>query len=370
MKFSDIPYHDDVKQRLRDMVNGARIPHALMLEGPAGAGKMMLARALAQYIHCENRSAAGDSCGSCPACRQNEAFSHIDTFWSFPVIKKGKSGLSDDWLSSFFDFMRDNPFMDMTKWQASLDNINAQPTIYVEEAAELARKLSFTARQSRYKVAILWLPERLQQAAANKLLKIIEEPSDDTIFVLVSNNSKAVLPTIFSRTQRIRVNRYTDEQIASLPQLAAVDDASIIARLAQGNANTALELMSVSKMRRKFMDLFIELMRKAYQRKIVLLRQWSTDVADMGREGMMQFYDYCSRMIRENFIANIANDSLLCMTADEAAFASRFAPFVNERNVMEMFDMFSKARNDIAANGNGKIIAFDIAIKAILLLKR
>lgn len=370
MKFSDIPFHYSVKERLRAMVDNGRMPHALMLEGPAGSGKMMLARALAQYVHCEAHTPEGDSCGNCPACRQHESFNHVDTFWTFPVIRKGKNALSDDWITEFRTFMSTTPFMDLSHWQAILDNINAQPLIYVEEASELARRLNFTARQSRWKISIIWLPERLQPAAANKLLKLVEEPADDTIFIMVSNNSRGVLPTIFSRTQRIRVNRYSDDEIARLKQLDGIEDADVIARLAEGNVNTVLELLSVSQRRRMFLDLFIELMRKAYQRKIALLRKWSNDVAEMGRENMMQFYDYCTRMLRENFISNLQQKSLNCLTADETAFAEKFAPFVNERNVEGLFDVFSRARTDIAANGNGKIIAFDVAIKVILLLKR
>lgn len=374
MRFRDIPGHEDVKERLRAMADERRVPHALLLEGPVGSAKFMLIRALAQYIHCENHTPDGDSCGKCPSCLQHQTFNHIDTIYSFPVIKKaGKSTISNDCFGDFKNFITDSPYMDIEKWIALLGNINSQPVIYVEEGAELIRRLNFTARQSLFKIVLLWLPERLKEETANKLLKLIEEPHPDTIFLMSSDNSRAILPTIYSRVQRITVSRYSDDEIkhfltASYP--VSETDAETLARLSSGNVIEALSLVDISRMRQQFLDYFIELMRKAYQRKIGLLRQWSNDVAALGREQIIKFLDYASRLIRENFILNLHVDQLNYLTEDERKFSVNFARFINERNVLKMFEVLNKAREDIAGNANPKIVLFDLAVKTILLIKQ
>ncbi len=374
MRFRDIPGHEDVKERLRAMADERRVPHALLLEGPVGSAKFMLIRALAQYIHCENHTPDGDSCGKCPSCLQHQTFNHIDTIYSFPVIKKaGKSTISNDCFGEFKNFISDSPYMDIEKWIAMLGNINSQPVIYVEEGAELIRRLNFTARQSLFKIVLLWLPERLKEETANKLLKLIEEPHPDTIFLMSSDNSRAILPTIYSRVQRITVSRYSDDEIkhfltASYP--VSETDAETLARLSSGNVIEALSLVDISRMRQQFLDYFIELMRKAYQRKIGLLRLWSNDVAALGREQIIKFLDYASRLIRENFILNLHVDQLNYLTEDERKFSVNFARFINERNVLKMFEVLNKAREDIAGNANPKIVLFDLAVKTILLIKQ
>ena len=374
MRFADIPGHNDIKARLVDMADKGRMPHALLLEGPSGAGKFMLARALAQYIHCENPS-GGDSCGRCPSCQQHETFNHIDTIFSYPVIKRGsgKPTVSADYASEFKEFVTENPFMDTDAWVVELNAGNTQPKIYVDEGAELTRRLNFRAHQSRFKIVLLWLPEKMNEDTANKMLKIIEEPHDDTLFIMVSNNPRTILPTIYSRTQRIAVGRYDDNLVTSyLTENLSVNPeaAAGIARISSGNINEALSLVKVSKTRKLFLDLFIDLMRKAYQRKIGLLRQWSVDVAALGREQDLAFLDYCARMMREHFILNMHVDSLNYLTPDEHAFSINFARFINERNVLKLFEVVNTARTDIAGNANAKIVFFDLAIKTILLLKK
>ena len=372
MKYADIPGHDDVKMRLRQMADTDRIPHALLLEGPSGIGKLALARATAQYIHCENRTPEGDSCGRCPSCLQHQAFNHVDTIYSFPVVKKGEVALSDDYMPEFRDMVRDTIFMHFEKWLLCLDNVNAQPLIYVNEANELIRKLSYTAHNSRYKIVIMWLPERLKEDAANKLLKLVEEPHSDTLFIMVSDNSRGILPTIFSRTQRVQVLRYSDAEIADYLQLKYAlqpDDAASVARLAAGSMASAIKMIDVTKDTNEYLDLFMELMRKAYTRKIADLKIWASNVAALGREREMRFLEYCAHMMRENFVLNIHTPALNFLNDIEMQFSSRFSPFINERNVERLIKVVDEARADIAANANAKLVNFDVAIKVILLLK-
>lgn len=373
MKFSDIISHESAKNRLRGFVDSGRIPHAILLEGQQGIGKFALARAFAQYVHCENRI-NGDSCGCCPSCIQHQSFNHIDTHFVFPIIKKGsgKSAVSDDYIEEWREFLSQNPYMDFDKWLILLDNINAQPHIFVDESIDLIRKLNYTAHKAKYKIVLLWLPERMKLECANKLLKLIEEPFSDTLFVMVSNDSKQILPTIYSRTQRVELLRLGDDSIANyLVEKFASDPTTAlsIAHLAEGNINKAEKEFAVSKEKSQFFEMFVELMRLAYQRKINDLKRWSNDAASLGREPAIQFLNYCQRLIRENFIYNLNVNELNYMNKSEAQFSVNFARFITERNVQKLIEVLNKAQIDISGNANSKIVFFDLAIKVILLLK-
>lgn len=374
MKFNDIISHESVKERLRNMVDSDTIPHAILFEGQSGIGKMALARAFAQYIHCENRH-DGDSCGMCPSCMQHASFNHIDTHYVFPVVKKASSSkgvVSDDYIEEWREYLTENKYMDFQKWLLALNNANAKPVIYVDESVELIRKLSYTSHFAQYKIVILWLPEKMNEQCANKLLKLIEEPHSDTLFIMVSNNPTEILPTIYSRAQRISLKRLSDNNIAQyLIENYSVDlqDALAIAHISEGNIITADNTITLAEENQKFLDLFIQLMRLAYQRKIKDLKAWSADVAGMGREQEMRFLEYCQRLIRENFIYNINEPQLIYLNHKEVQFSRNFARFITERNVIKLIEVFNKALTDILGNANAGIVLFDMAIKVILLLK-
>lgn len=373
MKFSEIPFHEDAKRRLRDIVDSGHIPHALLLEGQSGSGKFSLARAYAQYVHCTNRTPDGDSCGQCPSCIQHEKFNHIDTYYIFPILKKnGKSAFCEDYLPEFRELLSESPFMDFDLWLSKLGNVNGQPSIYADEVGALVERMNRTARQSKYKIVVMWLPERLQEAAANKLLKLLEEPHSDTLFILTSDNPSEILPTIYSRVQRIAVRRYTDREAAGILVSGGIDESAAMgaAALAEGDVNTAMRSLGRGDDSGAFLELFINLMRWAWQRKVAELRAWSNDIAGLGREGSARFYEYCARMIRENFIMNLGVADLNSMSKAEADFSSKFSPFINAANVLDIFQALTDARNDTLMNGNGKIISFDLAVKMILLIKR
>lgn len=373
MKFSDIPSHDGVKQRLKALVDNDRLPHAILLEGRGGIGKMLLARALAQYIHCENH-VGGDSCGVCPSCVQHASLNHIDTHYSFPILKgKSNTAISDDYLAEWNDFLHESEYMDFGRWLTYLGNDNGKPLIYVDESASLLRKLSFTSHRSRYKIAILWLPERMKEECANKMLKLIEEPPTDTLFIFTSNNPAEILPTIYSRLQRIEVKPIEEAQLSAyLQQSCGMNEpiASATAHLAHGSVTEALNLADTAGDSAEMHQWFISLMRLSYQRKIIDLRSWADKIAKAGRERIMKFLSYCETQTGENFIFNVGDHRLIYLTEEELAFSRNFARFVNERNVMQLRKVFVDARADIGANANSKIVLFDVAVKVILLLKR
>ncbi len=373
MRFSDIPGHLRVKDRLRGMADSGRIPHAILIEGPAGTGKFVLARAFAQYIHCENRTSDGEPCGCCPSCLQHESFNHPDTVFSFPILKSASTaGVCDDLSKEWKKFLDESPFMEFDRWLQMLGNPNGQPVVYSAEALNIARKFSKTSYSTKYKILLFWLPERMQNECANKLLKLIEEPFQDSLLIFVSDNPGEILPTVRSRLQSVPVNRISVPDIAAYLEQSLGSDRSsalAVAHIADGNMISARNHMLQSKEYSQFLDFFMLLMRAAYKRQVGVLRKWSIDIASLGREAEIRFLSYCERMMRENFINNLHMPSLVYMTQAEQAFSSRFSPFINERNVERLLAEFKQARTDIAANVNAKIVLFDLAIHVILLLK-
>lgn len=375
MRFSDIPSHDNIKRQLHDMVNDRRIPHALLLHGPAGIGKFMLARAFAQYIHCQSPTPDGEPCGKCPSCLQHMSFNHVDTIYVFPVVKLEKmktTPISADFMEEFKEYVTTNPFMDFDRWVLTFEKKNAQPVIYVSESESLEQKLSVTTTLSKHKIVLIWLPEKMNEQTSNKLLKLIEEPFSDTIFILISNDSASILPTIYSRCRPIEMKRLSDDVIADyLTVHTAMDhqDALAIAHIAAGNINTALKSLDATSVSRMFFDYFVQLMRLSYMRDVKGLKQWSSEITNMGREQEVKFYDYCQRLIRENFMYNFKNPELVYLNHAESDFSKKFAPFITENNAEQIVDVMNKAAIDIAGNANGKIVNFDLAIKMIILIK-
>lgn len=375
MKFIDIPGHEDVKRRLREMVDTDRIPHALIFEGTEGIGKFALARAFVQYLHCTNRTPDGEPCGHCPSCLQHQSFNHVDTYFVFPVVKLDKmtsAPVSDMFIDSWRDFIKDRIYLDSEEWAATFDKKNARPTTYVTESSELLHKLSLTAVTAKYKVVLWWLPELMVPEAANKLLKIIEEPFSDTIFVLVSDKPREILPTVYSRLQRLSCRPLPDETIAAeLMRRHAITpaEAAGLAHISKGNMIIAERNTFESDLADAAFERFKSLMRFAYQRKVRDLRQWANELAADGREKEVRFYEYAIRMLRENFIYNFRIPELIYLNNSEEQFSTNFSRFITERNVEKLMETFEKAKNEIAGNCNGKIVNFDVAIKVILLLK-
>lgn len=375
MKFSDIIGNESTVQRLRSMIDNDRLPHALLLHGEPGIPKLALARAAAQYLHCQNRH-DGDSCGECPSCRQHQSFNHTDTYYSFPYTNRKNTSAgctSADYIVEWKQFLNENPVESYERWLELLKNENAQPQIMVRESEDIIRKMTLSAYISRYKVLIMWLPEKMREDAANKLLKLIEEPYDDCKFILVSDNAKGVLGTIYSRTQRLELRRPGTATVAQhLQQRYSIDEreAMAIAAPADGNVALAERALQHDSELEEFSERFRELMRTAYLANLAKLKDWSDSVADMKREKSRRFLSYASRQVRENYIYNLHTPGLNYLTREEEQFSKRFAPFINERNVERLAAELQCAANDIRGNANARITLFDLAIKVSILIKR
>lgn len=372
MKFKDIIGNEEAVKRLRDMVDRDRIPHALLLMGDPGVAKLALAQAFVQYVHCENRI-DGDSCGQCPSCLQHQSLNHVDTFYSYPIFKKGTTTYCEDYLEDWKKFLNENPIENYERWLTIIKNDNGQPSILTQESDVIIRRMSLTAYSSKYKIHIMWLPEKMQPQCANALLKIIEEPYPDSLFVLVSNNYQDILPTIYSRTQRVLLKKPSTDKVAKyLVDKYGMDaqDALAYAAPADGNISLAEAGLKKNNENAAFHEKFTQLMRLAYSVDLKSLRDWSVEVNDYKREKICRFLQYASRMVRENYIYNLHTQGLNYMTREEEQFSVRFSPFINELNVEEIVDELNKAEIDIRGNANGKIVLFDLAIKMTVLIKK
>lgn len=382
MQFRDIIGQEEVKQQLRQAVRDGRIPHAQLFTGISGVGKLPLALAYAQYIACPNRTDE-DSCGTCPTCLQYQKLQHPDLHFAFPIVKGDAGDVCDDFMDKFRSMILSQPYFDIDDWYRYLGVEIKQGMIYEKESGEILRKLSLKSFGDGYKVMIIWLPEKMHVACANKLLKLLEEPPMKTVFLLVSEQPELLLTTIVSRTQEVRVPRLTEAEIAEVllrdhsdvsPSLAAD-----IAHMSSGSYLTALKVVDENEGNSQNFNDFVALMRNAWlvgQKKdysaLLQLRKWSLDMADsnLGREKQKAFLQYAQRQLRENYIYNFHCADMNYQTEAERNFSSKFAPFIHENNVERMMDELSKAEQQIAQNGNAKIIFFDLCLQMIVLVKK
>ncbi len=378
MFFKDIPGHKHIKENLINAVEKNRVSHALLFSGPEGNGKLSLAIAFAQYLFCENKT-ENDSCGTCSSCLKYQKLVHPDLHFVFPVIK-GKSSdkpVSDTYLKEWREFMTKSEFHGFNKWLKKIGTENQQASIYSQESEEIIKKLSMKPYEAEYKVMIIWLPEKMNVTASNKLLKIIEEPPPKTIFILVTENYEAIIKTILSRTQLIKIPRISDEDMANLlKNKYDLPDNRIgeIVRSAEGNFVKAEEIINhfENNIENENFAHFANLMRFAYALKIQDLIEWAEIMAKSGREAQKYFLTYALKMLRENLILNISPENqnkILFLADDEKQFSEKFNKFVHKNNIYQLTNEFNEAYNHIMRNGNNKLIFTDLALKTARLLK-
>lgn len=374
MNFNDVIGQEEAKARLMQMCSENRLPHAMMLCGPKGCGKMALAVAFACRLIADSTATAGDSNGGTTAMLAK--LEHPDLHFTYPTIKLPSMGsdhkpVSDDFAKEWHAMLTQSPYFTMDRWMQAIGAENQQAIITAGESDELTRKLSLKSSQGGYKVSVIWLPERMNVECANKMLKLIEEPPSRTVFIMVCEEPDKLLETIRSRTQRIDIKRIDDESMRrALMDRRGLDEANAerTARMANGNWLKAMELLDADGENELFLDMFQSLMRLAYMRKIKDLKKWSETVAAFGREKQKRFLEYFLRLIRENFIYNFGNPELTYMSQREEEFARNFARFVNEGNIIPINELVNRAIRDISQNANAKIVFFDMALQMIVLL--
>lgn len=362
MTLNQIIGQEQVKEQLLSYLEADRVPHAIMLCGNEGCGSLPLAIAFAQRMLGNTQMA--------------EKLMHPDLHFAFPIYKKNKAPkptYCDDFIKEWREQIVTNPYFGMPEWMETSGAENQQLIIYADESDAISKKLALKSSQGGYKILVLWLPEKMNEACANKLLKLLEEPPAQTVFLLVSEQPDKVLQTIRSRTQMLHMHPLDEQQIAgALTQQYSIMDteARRLAHSAMGNMAAALRSISSGTDQEMFFELFVSLMRLSYARKVKEMKQWADSVAALGRERQKNFLGYCQQMLRENFIYNFGRQTELnYMNESEAGFAVKFAPFINENNVLGIMEELSLAQRDIQQNTAAKIVFFDFALKMIVLIK-
>lgn len=374
MHFNDIVGQDEIKKRLIRSVKEERISHAQLFSGPEGTGKLAMAMAYAQYISCHNRTES-DSCGTCPSCHKYKKLAHPDLHFVFPIFnaKQFNKPVSDDFLPLWRERVLKNPYFQLSDWLSFIDAGNAQGEIYERESESILRKLNLKSFESEFKVMIIWLPEKMNTSCSNKLLKMIEEPPNKTLFLLISENEEAVIGTIRSRAQLVKFPFIDKESIQkALLKIEGVNEEIIpdAVHLSNGNYIKALDYLNPGEDDQFYFEKFQEMMRQAYKREVLEQIDWAEEMAKIGRDKQKAFFNFALRMIREYFVMNMKQNSMIYLKKEEREWGNKFAPFINERNIVHFFNEFELGIKHISANGNPRIIFLDTALRMVRLIKR
>ncbi|UKN00502.1 DNA polymerase III subunit delta' [Paracrocinitomix mangrovi] len=374
MLFKDVIGHSKTKQHLINEVKADRVSHAQMLLGPPGIGKLPLAIAFAQYLLCDNPSAK-DSCGICPNCQKMQSLTHPDLHFVYPVVvsKTDKIASSDDARTEWNKLLTSRPYFDLNGWMEYIGFEGKNPIIGVEESRAILKKLSLKSFSGKYKIMIVWLPEKMNSQAANKLLKILEEPPTKTLFFLVCDSSEEILPTIISRCQIIRIPQLSPDEISAYLEDKHKLDKSLaqtFANLSQGNLVNAINTAQGDEAHNAYFDLFVKLMRAAYAANPNELMDVSDEIAALDKEKQKNFVLYGLHIFRESLIKNYLNGELLNLREEEERFLDKFARFINNQNITELMTSFNDAYYHIERNANAKILFSDLVISLTKLIRK
>ena len=368
MQLRDVIGQEEVKEGLRRSVADGRISHAMLFAGGSGCGSLALALAFVQYVSCTNRQ-GGDSCGVCPSCRKMQSLEHPDLHFVMPVNKKNKKAgevvLSDHFIGKWRTIVtQTNGYFGEQDWYDAIGLDTQQGNISQADVDEMMRKLSYKSYESEYKAVIIWLPEKMRREPANTILKILEEPWDKTLFILVSESSELLLPTIISRTQPYHIGAVDAKVLAEHLRGGGMeaDKASKIARISGGNLLEARRLSDSEEESDEYFALFVELMRLSYNNRHLELIGWAERVAKMGREKQKHLLENSLRLLRNSYMLHAGMDEICYLWGGELEFCRKFSPFIGNDNIEFLVNEIEVALAQIRQNGNANIVFTHFAL--------
>lgn len=367
MQFKQIAGQAAVKQRLINTVNDNRVSHAQLFLGPEGSGSLALAIAYAQYLSCEDKQ-PDDSCGVCSSCRKYQKLAHPDLHFSYPFFARDKNDTALTFIEQWREALLANTYLSLDIWRGYLDAENKQANINIAECHQIIKKLSFKPFESVYKILILWLPEYLDKEG-NALLKIIEEPQPNTLFLLVAQNQDQILNTIISRTQLVKIPAMSYEEIKSelithhhQTEFAAAE----IAYLSNGNMTEALAMLQQDN--KSYHTLFVQWLRLCFSNKGIEVMAFVDQVSKMGRENQKNFLRYGISFIRECCLLMSGAGSLVHLPAQELETAQKMTSVMRISMAQAISSELEKAHYHVERNANPKILFLDVSLQIIKVL--
>ena len=367
MQFKGIVGQQAVKQRLLNTVKENRVSHAQLFLGPEGSGSLALAVAYAQYLSCEDKQ-ADDSCGVCSSCRKYEKYVHPDLHFSYPFFASDKNDTALSFIEQWREALLAHPYLSLDTWRGYLEAENKQANINIAECHQIIKKLSLKPFESAYKILILWLPEYLDKEG-NTLLKIIEEPQPNTVFLLVAQNQDQILNTILSRTQLVKIPALTFQDVRNnlinekgQPSQTAEE----AAYLSNGNMAEALNMLQHET--KSYHEAFLDWLRKCYSNKGLEMMKFVEALAKYGREGQKNFIRYGISYIREICLILSGAESLVHLPAAEKETAKKMAGVMSLDMAEAIDEVLEKAHYAVERNANPKILFLDVSLQIIKIL--
>jgi len=367
--FQDIPNQTAVKALLRQSVARQHVAHAQLFRGQEGGAALALALAYAQFLNCEARAAdAADSCGHCPACTKMAKLAHPDLNFIMPVTTTktvSKDAVSSKFMADWRSFVLDNPYQGLNDWMQHIGAENKQGNISKDEAVQILKLVSLKAFEARFKIVILWLPELMHPAAANAVLKLLEEPPPATIFLLVSHAPEQLLPTIISRVQPVVVRPFSEDDITDfLREEYQVPEAKArqVAQLAEGSLGAAIASRDANA-DHDYFEFFAKWMRQCYSQKAADILKQSEDFQKLGRENQKELLSYSLGLLRKVLLFGIDPKFVPHLASGEQQFVSGFARFVTPRNADLLTKELTDAHYHIERNANAKMVFVDSSLR-------
>ncbi|MBG8552802.1 DNA polymerase III subunit [Hymenobacter guriensis] len=377
MRFSDIPGQQNVKQVLRQSVRQSHVAHAQLFRGAEGSAALALALAYAAFLNCENRPAeAADSCGQCPSCQKIDKLVHPDLNFILPVTTTKavvKDAVSSKFAAEWRTFVLENPYQGLNDWMQYIGADNKQGSISKEESLQLLRLVSLKAFEAQFKIVIIWLPELMHPAAANAVLKLLEEPPPATVFLLVSNAPEQLLPTIISRVQPVVVRPLTEEELTQwLHEARQVPEvkARQLAQMAEGNIGSALATQSTAATDHDYFELFAKWMRTCYGNKVSEMLEKSDEFQKLGRENQKEFLHYALTELRKVLLFGLDPQLVPHLSAAEQPFVQGFSRFVTPRNAEPLTRQLNEAHYHVERNANPRMVFVDTSLRVAELLRQ
>lgn len=357
MRFSEVIGHTELKEHLIDEINKEKVSHAQLFLGKAGHGTLPMALAFVQYLFCENKQEK-DSCGECPSCRKVEKLQHPDLHFSFPTVQ-AITKISNGALVEWREQIDAEPYFNLNTWIKKIDVKERKPIIGEAESQEIIKKLTLRSFEGGYKVMLIWMAEEMNPTCSNKLLKLIEEPPEKTLMLLVTESHDTMLQTILSRTQKVHIPRVSMDDLSThlrTNKAQSTNSADSVSSRADGDVIEALALLGNRLEHDENKDLFIRLMRVCYKKNVLEMIDWAEAIAGNSREYQKMFLKYALHMFRQSMLRNYTDDTLTNVSDEEAAFLEKFAQFISGNNILDFMKTFDDAHYHIERNANPKIL--------------